>query len=217
MDTRDEYYPACMTKIERFAELLKKGEARHVSEWGRILNVTVPTVYGMVKSLAKNHGVNTQKSKGIISLSGSGEGASFAATSTGNSYFSKTATEGMWYHGFAYTPGKSNMQSFTVDTSKMIDEQYLFYVRLPQARPIDPGIYRYRDSSLLKVDVYLPENDTIEQHFALPAQTFYLNAALSSPNASAPLWHTFNIKRDGPNAAAKIVPVQKIITEWRNI
>jgi hypothetical protein len=156
----------------------------------------------------------------IIPVKGSGsayEGASFAATSTGNSYFSKTATEGMWYHGFAYTPGKSNMQSFTVDTSKMIDEQYLFYVRLPQARPIDPGIYRYRDSSLLKVDVYLPENDTIEQHFALPAQTFYLNADLSSPNASAPLWHTFNIKRDGPNAAAKIVPVQKIITEWRNI
>lgn len=62
-----------MTKIERFAELLKKGEARHVSEWGRILNVTVPAVYGMVKSLAKNHGVNAQKSKGIISLSGSGE------------------------------------------------------------------------------------------------------------------------------------------------
>lgn len=62
-----------MTKIERFAELLKKGEVHHVSEWGKILDVSRPTVYGMVKSLAKNHGVNAQKSKGIFSLSGSGE------------------------------------------------------------------------------------------------------------------------------------------------
>jgi hypothetical protein len=146
------------------------------------------------------------------------EGPTFGSTSVGTNYYTQADLQGMWYHGFGFSPGKSNVQAFTIDTTKLIDDQYLFYVRVPQARPgFDPGISRYKDSTKLKVDIYLPESDTSNRHFALPSMTFYLNSALPSQNPAAPYWYLFNLKKDGATLKDKIVPVNRIITEWKNI
>jgi len=135
-------------------------------------------------------------------------------SSTGSDYYFKPSVHGIWYHGFGYTPTKTNVRSFTVDGAQMIDEEYIFYLRVPQARLTDPGIYRYKDTSRLKVDVYIPENDSAPRHFAKPTATFYLSNATNSDNNSAPYWHVFNIKKNG-NLPDRIIPINKIVTRFQ--
>jgi hypothetical protein len=100
----------------------------------------------------------------------------------------------------------------------MVDDQYVFYVRIPQAKLTDPGIYRYKDTARLKVDIYVAETDGASNHFGLPVKTFYLNNAGSSDNAAAPYWYVFNLKRDTRlSPEDRIVPVNKILTKMRVI
>jgi cysteine-rich repeat protein len=138
-------------------------------------------------------------------------------TSTGLQYYTSSANEGIWYHGFTYTSTKTNVRSFTVDTSKMNQSLYMFYVRVPQVSITDPGIGRYRDAAQLKVDVYLPESDTNSRHFALPSKTFYLKSALQSDNPSASYWYVFNIARNdrGQSSLDQVIPVDKIVTNLK--
>lgn len=136
-----------------------------------------------------------------------------ATTSPGKDYYFKPSNHGIWYHGFGYTPTKTNVRSFTIDQAQMIDDEYAFFVRVPQARLTDPGIFRYKDSARLKVDVYLPESDTSIRHFAKPSMTFYLSGAINSDNPSASYWHVFNISKPD-NIQDAIVTVNRIKTKF---
>jgi cysteine-rich repeat protein len=136
-----------------------------------------------------------------------------ATTSTGDDYYFKPSVNGIWKHGFGDSGYKTKLRSFTVDAAQMIDDEYMFFVHLPQAKPTDPGIYQYKDVAHLKVDVYLPENDSNVSHFARPSFTFYLTNAIRSDNSSAPYWHVFNIQKNA-SGLDRILPVNKIMTRF---
>ena len=131
---------------------------------------------------------------------------------------------GIWYHGKGSRLA-TNVESFTIDTSKMTDLQRAFYVRIPQTKTTDPGIWSYRDSARLRVDIYLPEDitDRLANSYR-PAQTFYLNAGTSSDNPGAAYWHVFNLRkplrgggtREDGQFTAQIIPVNRTVTDLKN-
>jgi hypothetical protein len=130
-------------------------------------------------------------------------------------YWNMPSLEGIWYHGFGSTNGGTNVVAYTLNSDDLRAGRYVFYVRLPQANPADPGIARYIASSRLQVDVYFPETDAPGRFFARPAQTFYINQAQLSDNQSAPYWQVFDVKTDPTitDPASRIVPIQKITTK----
>ncbi len=161
-----------------------------------------------------------------VPLAGKGktEGTTFAGKlSSGANYFQAPRINGIGYHGYGLTGNKTSAEAFFVNTaatlvsgtvisSEMTNDQYAFYVRTDGS-----GISRFRNTAKLKVDVYFPENDAAENHFAVPAMTFYMNSASPSDNPNANYWHVFNIKRAAvptpDTTASRIVPVNKIVSE----
>ena len=79
----------------------------------------------------------------------------------------------------------------------MSGNTYSFYVRAPNS-----PIRQFRNTARLKVDVYLPENDSNPYHFARPVKTYYFNTAAPSDNPDARYWHVFNINK--PESSADI-------------
>ncbi len=133
-----------------------------------------------------------------------------ANTVAGYNYFSNTKTRSdtatipwnIWYHGKGVTNGGISVESFTLDTSRMSNDNYKFYVRTSNSN--DP-IKNYKTSALVKVEVYLPK--TGEQMFYKtdrPVKTFYLSGADISSNTNAGYWHVFTIDKNGAPIANKI-------------
>jgi hypothetical protein len=122
---------------------------------------------------------------------------------------------------FPGTVKGTNVESFTLDVSQMFDTQYGFYVRLPQAHITDPGIWSYRDTTHLKVDIYLPENETRVDVFSRPAQTFYITSASPSANPSASIWHVFDLRKpvvgpEGDLGPINLIPVNEIVSDFKS-
>jgi hypothetical protein len=163
------------------------------------------------------------------------EGSSFVRTDRFSTYLNKSVSltyyeddsgiSGMWYHGAGSRLGTS-VESFTIDVSKMTDVQQAFYVRIPQTKTTDPGIWDYRASAKLRVDIYMPEDSANEFDQSIrPAQTFYLSSGVVGANPSAAFWHVFNVRkplrgggggREGADFAAQIIPINKTITDFRS-
>ncbi len=117
---------------------------------------------------------------------------------------------GVRYHGFSQTAGLTNAEAFTIDTSPsggMSDNTYAFYVRAPAQ------ISTYKNTAKLKVEVYLPENDSNQYHFGTPAKTYYLNSAVPSDNPNAQYWRVFNINKPSAGLSMSDIPeVNSIVT-----
>lgn len=119
--------------------------------------------------------------------------------------FKKT---GVWYHGFNSTPGQTSEEAFTIDTSAMSGNTYVFYVRAPSF-----PIRTFKISAKLKVDVYLPETDSDQYHFGTPVKTYYLQSAAPSDNQNARFWQVFNINAPTSSVAVSdIIDVNTIVT-----
>lgn len=130
-------------------------------------------------------------------------------------YWNGNELGNIWYHGTGFSNNGTNVMSYTLDTSNLYSGRYVFYVRVPQSNPADPGIARYADSSKMAVDVYLPENDTNGRHFGKPTYTYYLTQAQASDNPSAPYWTVLDLLTDRSiqNPQDRVVPIQKITTK----
>lgn len=154
------------------------------------------------------------------------EGATFPLPYIGPSYdYTSSTVPGIWYHGFgtvdsgAYGPHSiDNIESYTLDLSQMSDTQYGFYVRVGQSGPTAPGIWSYRDSTKLKVDIYLPEDESSDQILSKPARTFYVTNATPSANPRAAIWHVFDIRQSttGGNPGSQINPINTIVTNFQS-
>ncbi len=134
----------------------------------------------------------------------------------GTEYYNAPASykyTGVWYHGFNFTPGQTNAEAFTIDTSDMTGNTYAFYVRSPSY-----PIRTFRTTARLKVDVYLPELDSDKHHFGTPARTFYLQAAIPSDNQNARFWQVFNVTAPGAAglSISNILGVDTIVTSPAN-
>ena len=127
--------------------------------------------------------------------------------------------DSIWYHGFGSTDGGMRAESFTLDTANnsMTGDKYAFYVR-----STDPIRNYLTSANNLKVEVYLPEDETVIagsdqswRHFSRPAATYYLNTASTSGNSAAEYWQVFNIKNSAPDAvvtASNIEAVNRVRT-----
>ena len=115
---------------------------------------------------------------------------------------------GIWYHGFNFTPGQTSAEAFTVDTGAMSGNTYSFYVRAPNY-----PIRIFKNTAKLKVDVYLPENDKYSYHFGTPVKTYYFQAASPSDNQNARYWQVFNVNAPSSNlSVSDIIDVNAIVT-----
>ncbi len=139
-------------------------------------------------------------------------------TVTGLNYFDTAPEQGIWYHGYKGVGAKNNVESFTVHTGNaqnvsvnMSQDEYLFYIRTADGSPIR----NYKNSALLKVQVYLPEDDANRQHFANPSLVYNFNAAQASANPDASYWQVFFVKKalNGSGVSNRIVPINKITTD----
>ena len=146
------------------------------------------------------------------------EGPSYLSDriTTGTNYYNFTGSDykkdGIWYHGFQYTTGKTNAEAFTVDTSLGGGiGAYAFYVRVP-----DVPINGFRTSAKLKVEVFLSEGGITvnSRQFARPVKTFYLDTAGASNNPSARYWQVFNLLKPVSNyvSASNLVDINLIVT-----
>ncbi len=127
---------------------------------------------------------------------------------TGVRYYNTPDSQlfGVWYHGLNSTQGRTEAESFTINTANMSGNTYSFFVRSPSA-----PIRQFKNTARLKVEVFLPEAPynpdqslllTEENRFArfpfrfgLPVKTYYFNAAMPSDNPNARYWHVFNINK----------------------
>jgi len=132
------------------------------------------------------------------------EGLTLGET-TGINYYKKNSTPayGFYYHDHGFTPDNSNVESYTVDISKLSGLEHAFYVRYIPSGTNEQGIQDKQGVKLM-VEVYLPVADSARRGFrhfdTKPANTFYLDTALNSAsdisaNVTAEYWHVFNIRR----------------------
>ncbi len=162
----------------------------------------------------------------LIPVSGSGkynDGTLKPFIAPGPTYYSKANVNGIWYHGFGSTSNKVSSQAFTLNTTTtlkngtpMIDEQYIFYVHVNgDAALTNGGIKRASKDGRLKVDVYLPEADTDDYHFARPSFTFYGTNGIPTQNDNTTYWEVMALRRASPGdtPADRIVPINKFISE----
>lgn len=131
---------------------------------------------------------------------------------TGVNYYNANDSQfyGVWYHGLNSTAGRTEAESFTINTADMSGNTYSFYVRSPSS-----PIRQFKNTARLKVDVYLPENDSSPYHFGTPAKTYYFNTASPSDNPNAKYWHVFNINKPdviNPVSVSDILDVNTIFT-----
>ena len=131
---------------------------------------------------------------------------------TGVNYYNTADSQlyGVWYHGLNSTAGRTEAESFTINTADMSGNTYSFYVRSPSS-----PIRQFKNTARLKVDVYLPENDSSPYHFGTPVKTYYFNTASPSDNPNAKYWHVFNINRPealNPVSVSDILDVNTIFT-----
>ncbi len=130
---------------------------------------------------------------------------------TGTNYFNAPANfkkSGVWYHGLNTTPGITNAEAFTIDTSAMDGNTYSFYVRAPSY-----PIRTFRTTARLKAEVYLPETDKDSYRFGTPARTFYLQESSPSDNQNARYWQIFNINAPSSNlSVSDIIGINTIVT-----
>ncbi len=231
-------YPLCSTGDPRYT-LRLNGDTTHRFDFPVFAAVS-PEQYDLVLSPVINNQVRPNDVRVVVSwvreagfyggftvpLAGKGktEGATFAGKlSSGLTYYNAPRINGIGYHGFGTTKNSTNEEAFFVNTdakpyngttvtSEMTNDQYAFYVRTS-----GESIARYKTTAKLRVDVYFPENDSANNHFATPAMTFYMNSASPSDNPNANYWHVFNIKRatvPTPDpVTSRIIPVNKIVTE----
>ena len=116
---------------------------------------------------------------------------------------------GIWYHGFDSTSGQTSIEPFTIDTAAMEGNTYSFYVRSPGY-----PIRQFKNTARLKVDVYLPENETNQYHFGTPAKTYYFTAAVPSDNPNARYWQVFNINKPSAGLSqSDIIDINTIVTD----
>ncbi len=162
----------------------------------------------------------------LVPVSGEGkyDGNSLKAygIASGNSYYSKASYKGMWYHNLAQTSNQLSTEAFTVFTAPpakggaMIADQYVFFVRVNGSDALtNGGIKRASKDSRLKVDVYLPENDSDPRHFGVPSFTFYGTNGIPTANPNTTYWQVFSLKQSvaGDVATSRVVPINKFITE----
>jgi hypothetical protein len=116
---------------------------------------------------------------------------------------------GIWYHGLDSTSGQTSVEAFTIDTAAMEGNTYSFYVRSPSY-----PIRQFKNTARLKVDVYLPENDTNQYHFGTPVKTYYFSAAIPSDNPNARYWQVFNVNKPSATLSmTDIIDVNAIVTD----
>ncbi len=130
---------------------------------------------------------------------------------TGINYYSTPNSEayGIWYHGFTATPGQTDSEAFTIDTSAMSGNTYAFYVRSPSY-----PIRTFKNTVKLKVEIYLPDTDTNPYHFGTPAKTYFFQSASPSDNQNARYWQVFNINKPATTLSLHdIIDVNAIITD----
>ena len=142
------------------------------------------------------------------------EDTSFTAgngLATGSGYFTAAANRGIWFHTQTSTFDHVTAEAFSIDTTQLVDNEYAFYVRAP-----DAGMRNYLSNSDLKVEVYFPEKDSDSQHFARPARTFYLNQALGSDNPSAKFWYVFKLEKNPPDARTGLKPASASLLNISN-
>ncbi len=142
---------------------------------------------------------------------------------TGPTYAAKPALDGIWYHDFGSTANSMAIESFTVNTTSslvgapgMVNDQYVFYVRVNGTAALsNGGIKKASKDGRLKVEVYLPESDSASNHFARPTYTFYGTNGIPTQNPNTTYWQVFSLKRavSGDKPADRIVPINKFITE----
>lgn len=146
------------------------------------------------------------------------EGASYVAPgpsyqyATGTTYYNSPVDFkkfGIWYHGFNSTPGQTSAEAFTIDTAAMSGNTYSFYVRSPSY-----PIRIYKNTAKLRVDVYLPEQDSNQYHFGTPARTYYFISSAPSDNQNSRYWQVFNIKAPSTSSlsVSDIMPINTIVT-----
>ena len=115
---------------------------------------------------------------------------------------------GVWYHGFNTTLGQTSAEAFTIDTAFMNGNTYSFYVRAPSY-----PIRTFKNTAKLKVDVFLPEQDSNQYHYGTPARTYYFIAASPSDNPNARYWQVFNINAPRVGlSVADITDINAIVT-----
>ncbi len=147
------------------------------------------------------------------------------ADSTGLGYFNSTNKYGVWYHGFNSTVGQTNAEAFTINTADMSGNTYSFFVKTPSS-----PIRQFKNTAKLKVEVYLPENDSAfwlrqtvlgqgvdynKYRFGTPAKTYYLLGATPSDNQNAKYWQVFNINQPVATttvSSTDIIDVSSIVT-----
>ena len=134
----------------------------------------------------------------------------------GRRYYTAGSTYSIWYHGASTTVNRITEESFSVNTAGLKEDQYAFYVRTSANDPIK----NLKITAKLKVDIYVPENDNDERHFARPTKTFYLNSAAPGDNPNASYWYVANIQNKSVNSgvpADRIIEVNKLITDFSKI
>jgi cysteine-rich repeat protein len=150
------------------------------------------------------------------------EGLSFTKA-TGTNYYQGPSSSAIWYHGLGSTKNQTSAEAFTIDNYSYTIEisvpklpagteykkipiygKRIFYVR---AANVYDGIYKYKNTANLKVDVYFPKEDDkyFFRHFDnKPDKTFYLKDAIDSDNkTAASYWQVLNLS-PGSNTIEEI-------------
>jgi len=101
--------------------------------------------------------------------------------------------------------------AYTVDTNNLSNGKYFFYVKSNDGVSIQT-----LRNTLLKVEVYIPENDTDTSHFARPTHTYNLSEAQGSMNPDAQFWQVLNINKGNFSETNTLQRVNEIKTGFQN-